>query len=181
MRIASVSKSFTAFSVLQLVDEGKINFDDSIVKYLTELKMDDFRLGKVTIRHLLSHTSGIPNPVIVPEADTLKERISDMHDWKLQWNPGEKFAYSNANYWILARLVEVISGMEFSKYLDEKIFSPLEMNDTLSIVKSTDSVQGLPRGYITAYGSPLPWSELEQMFSGSGGIITRRILFFSAW
>ncbi len=172
MRIASVSKSFTAFSVLQLVDVGKINLDDSIVKYLTELTMDDSRLEEVTIRHLLSHTSGIPNPVIVPKADTLKERIDSLHDWKLQRNPGEEFAYSNANYWILARLVEVISGMEFSDYLDEKIFSPLGMNDTLSTDNSTDPVQGLTQGYVTAYGSAFPWSELEQMFSGSGGIIT---------
>ncbi|QGU95408.1 serine hydrolase [Clostridium bovifaecis] len=172
MRIASVSKSFTAFSVLQLVDEGKINLDDPVVKYLPELTMDDARLQKVTIRHLLSHTSGIPNPIIVPEADTLKKRVNSLYDWKLQWNPGEKYSYSNVNYWILARLVEVISSMEFPKYLDEKIFSPLGMNDTLSAINSGDPVQGLSRGYITAYGTAFPWWELEQMFAGSGGVIS---------
>lgn len=172
IRIASVSKSFTAFSVLQLVDEGKINLDDPVVKYLPELTMNDTRLQKVTIRHLLSHTSGIPNPTIVAPANTLKSGVHRLHDWKLKCQPGDEYLYSNANYWILARLVEVISGMEFSEYLKQKIFSPLGMDDTLSAISSGDPVKGLSQGYVTAYGTALPWSELEQMFSGSGGIVT---------
>jgi CubicO group peptidase (beta-lactamase class C family) len=172
MRIGSVSKSFTAFSVLQLVDEGKINLDDPVVKYLPELTMDDTRLQKVTIRHLLSHTSGIPNPTIVPPATTLKAGVNRLQDWKLNWQPGDKYSYSNSNYWILARLVEVISGMEFPKYLKQKIFSPLGMDDTLSAINSGDPVKGLSKGYTTAYGTALPWWELEQMFAGSGGVIS---------
>ncbi|MCT8975269.1 beta-lactamase family protein [Clostridium sp. CX1] len=172
MRIGSVSKSFTAFSVLQLVDEGKVNLDNPVVKYLPELTMDDPRLQKVTVRHLLSHTSGIPNPTIVPPASTLKAGVHRLHDWKLNWQPGDKYLYSNANYWVLARLVEVISGMEFPKYLKKNIFYPLGMNDTLSAINSGDPVKGLSKGYITAYGTALPWSELEQMFAGSGGVIS---------
>jgi CubicO group peptidase (beta-lactamase class C family) len=172
MRIGSVSKSFTAFSVLQLVDEEKINLDDPVVKYLPELTMDDSRLQKVTIRHLLSHTSGIPSPTIVPPANTVKAGVERLHDWKLNWHPGDKYLYSNPNYWILARLVEVISGMEFPQYLKQNIFSPLEMEDTLSTINSGDPVKGLSQGHITAYGTALPWSELEQMFAGSGGVIS---------
>jgi CubicO group peptidase (beta-lactamase class C family) len=172
MRIGSVSKSFTAFAVLQLVDEGKLNLDDPVVKYLPELTMEDPRLQKVTIRHLLSHTSGIPSPTIVPPANNLKAGVERLHDWKLKWQPGEKYLYSNANYWILARLVEVRSGMEFSQYLKQKIFSPLGMDDTLSAINSGDSVKGLSQGYVTAYGTAFPWSELEQMFAGSGGVIS---------
>jgi CubicO group peptidase (beta-lactamase class C family) len=172
MRIGSVSKSFTAFSVLQLIDEGKIDLDDPVIKYLPELKMNDTRLGKVTMRHLLSHTSGIPNPMIVPPANTLKAGVDRLHDWKLQSEPGGKYLYSNANYWILARLVEVLSGMEFSEYLNKRIFLPLGMADTLSVINSSDSVKGLSLGYITLYGTALPWSELEHMFSGSGGVIS---------
>jgi CubicO group peptidase (beta-lactamase class C family) len=129
-------------------------------------------LQKVTIRHLLSHTSGIPNPTIVPPANTLKEGVARLHDWKLKWQPGDKYLYSNANYWILARLVEVISGVDFPQYLKQKIFSPLGMDDTLSAINSGDPVKGLSQGFITAYGTALPWSELEQMFSGSGGVIS---------
>lgn len=172
MRIGSVSKSFTAFSVLQLVDEEKINLDDPVIKYLPELIMDDTRLQNVTIRHLLSHTSGIPSPTIVTAANTLKAGVERLHDWKLNWQPGDKYSYSNPNYWILARLVEVVSGMEFSEYLKQRIFSPLGMEDTLSAINSGDPVKGLSQGYITAYGTALPWSELEQMFAGSGGIVS---------
>jgi CubicO group peptidase (beta-lactamase class C family) len=172
MRIGSASKSFTAFSVLQLVDEGKIKLDDPVVEYLPELKMDDPRLQNVTIRHLLSHTSGIPNPTIIPPANSLKTGIGRLWDWKLMWEPGEKYRYSNANYWILARLVEVISGMEFPLYLKNNIFIPLGMEDTLSTINTSDPVEGLSPGFITAYGTAFPWSELEQMYAGAGGIIT---------
>ncbi len=172
MRIGSVSKSFTAFAVLQLVEEGKFKLDDPVVKYLPELTMDDTRLQSVTIRHLLSHTSGIPSPTIVPPANTIKAGVSRLHDWKLMWQPGTKYSYSNANYWILARLIEVTSGMEFPQYLKQKIFSPLGMEDTLSAINSGDPVKGLSQGYVTAYGTALPWSELEQMFAGSGGVVS---------
>src|SRR5699024_2756432 len=98
MRIASVSKSFTAFAVLQLVDEGEIKLDDPVVNYLSELTIDDSRWDQVTIRQLLSHTSGIPNPTIVSPANNLKAGVDRLHDWKLQSQPGDKYAYSNANY-----------------------------------------------------------------------------------
>ena len=172
MRIASVSKTFTAFSVMQLVDEGKIQLDDPVVKHVPELKLDDTRWNQVTIRQLLSHTSGVPNPTIVPPANNIKAGVDRLHDWKLQSQPGEKYAYSNANYRIAARLVEEVSGIEFPQYLKQKIFSPLGMNDSLTAVNSGDSVPGLPKGYVTIYGTAMAWTELEQMFMGAGGIVT---------
>lgn len=172
MRIGSASKSFTAFSVLQLVDKGNIKLDDPVIKYLPELTMDDARLQKVTIRQLLSHTSGIPNPTIVPPANSLKTGISRMRDWKLMWGPGDNYRYSNPNYWILARLVEIISGMEFPQYLKQNIFIPLGMEDTISVINTGDHVEGLSRGFVTAYGTAFPWTELEQMCAGAGGVIT---------
>ncbi|RFB18974.1 serine hydrolase [Bacillus sp. HNG] len=172
MRIGSASKSFTAFAVLQLVDEGKIKLDDPIINYLPEVKLDDSRWKEVTVREALSHTSGIPNPVIVPPANNLKAGVERMNDWKLQSNPGEKYYYSNGNYWMLALLVEKVSGMEFSQYLKQKVFSPLGMNDSLTTVNSGDFVPGLPKGYVTAYGTAIPWTELEAMNMGAGSIIS---------
>ncbi|MDF2834679.1 MAG: serine hydrolase [Paenibacillus sp.] len=172
MRIASVSKSFTAFAVLQLVDEGKMNLDDPVVRYLPELKMEDPRLRQITLRHLMSHTSGIPNPTIVAKADTLEEGVNRLHDWRLQSNPGDRYAYSNANYWILARLVEEASGEKFARYLDRKLFTPLGMDDTLSPISTNEAIPLMPQGYVTAYGTAIPVPELEKMFGGSGGIVT---------
>lgn len=172
MKIASASKPFTAFSVLQLVDEGKIKLDDPVKIHLKKLFLDDPRLEEITIRHVLSQTSGIPNPTIIPPADTLSEQIENLHSWKLRSEPGEKYFYSNANYWILARVVEKVSGMEFSDYLKQAVFAPLGMDDTFNVIKSTDAADGLAKGYVTAYGTAIPWSPLEQMNSGSGGIVT---------
>jgi CubicO group peptidase (beta-lactamase class C family) len=172
LRIGSVSKSFTAFAVLQLVDEGKIQLDDPVVKHLPEVTLDDPRWDEVTIRQLLSHTSGVPNPVIVGPANTIKAGVDRLHNWKLQSNPGEEYAYSNPNYWILAFLVEKVSGIEFPDYLKQKVFSPLGMNDSLTVVNSGDPVQGLPKGYVTAYGTAIPWTELEAMDAGAGGVVS---------
>jgi CubicO group peptidase (beta-lactamase class C family) len=172
MRIGSVSKSFTAFAVLQLIDQGAIELDDSVIRHLPELIMQDDRLGQITIRQLLSHTSGIPNPTIIPEASTSEEGVKRLHQWKLQSNPGERHSYSNANYWILARLVEIVTGMEFSAYMDTMVFTPLGMDNSLSPVNSGDSIPGLPLGHVTAYGTTIRISEMEQMFSGAGGIVS---------
>ncbi len=92
--------------------------------------------------------------------------------WVLQSDPGEKYAYSNPNYWLLAYLVERVSGIEFSDYVAQKIFAPLGMNDTLNAVTSEDPVPGLSKGYVTAYGSAIPWTELEKMFVGAGGVVS---------
>ncbi|SFB36519.1 CubicO group peptidase, beta-lactamase class C family [Lentibacillus halodurans] len=172
--IASGTKPFTAFAVLQLVEEGKMKLDDPIVNYLPELKLGDERWKQVTVRQLLSHTSGLPNPAIVAPANTLKEGVERLRDWKLQSDPGEKHLYSNANYWTLAYLVEQISGKEFNDYLRQNVFSPLGMNDSISAVRSGDIVKefGISRGYVTLYGTAMPWTELEKMFSGSGSIFT---------
>lgn len=171
--LASGTKPFTAFAVLQLVDEGFIKLDEPVVHYLPEITFDDARWEQVTIRQLLSHTSGLPNPTIVAPANTLKQGVERFHDWKLQSNPGEKYLYSNANYWTLAYLVEQISGMEFNDYLTQKVFLPLGMNDSISVVNSGEIVKlGIPRGYVTLFGTAIPWTELEKMFSGSGSIFT---------
>ncbi|WP_077212719.1 serine hydrolase domain-containing protein [Bacillus dakarensis] len=172
--IASGTKPFTAFAVLQLIDRGKIKLDDPVVNYLPELTLDDVRWKKVTVRQLLSHTSGLPNPTIVAPAYTLKEGVDRLRDWKLQYEPGEKHYYSNANYWTLAYLVEQVSGLDFNAYLTKNVFLPLGMEDSISAVNSGDIVEklGIPRGYVTLYGTAMPWRELEKMFSGSGSIFT---------
>ncbi|MGN7296052.1 serine hydrolase domain-containing protein [Ferdinandcohnia sp. SAFN-114] len=173
MGIASGTKPFTAFAVLQLVDEGKIKLDDPIVQYLPELTFDDERWKQITVRQLLSHTSGVPNPTIVAQANTLKEGVERFHDWKLQSDPGKQYAYSNANYWTLAFLVEKISGMTFNDYLNQNVFLPIGMNDSISLVNSEDIEEyGISRGFVTLYGNAIPWTELEKMFSGSGSIFT---------
>ncbi|WP_279401235.1 serine hydrolase domain-containing protein [Piscibacillus salipiscarius] len=172
--LASGTKPFTAFAVLQLVDEGKVELDEPITSYLSNLTISDNRWDQVTVRHLLSHTSGLPNPTIVGPAFTLKEGVERLQNWELKTDPGENYFYSNANYWVLAYLVEQVSGVSFNDYLTENIFSPLEMRDSISLVNSGDIYHetSIPQGYVTLYGTAMPWTELEKMFSGSGSIFT---------
>jgi CubicO group peptidase (beta-lactamase class C family) len=130
--LASVSKQFTAFLVLLLEKEGKLNLDDTIQKYIPELKV----YGAITIRQLLHHTSGIP------PSDNLRlfAGISQEMPWdtedefnmiqnyhKLNFKPNEEYDYSNAGYFLLTRIIEKVTGKPFSQCIKEKLFEPLNM------------------------------------------------------
>src|SRR5688572_6754258 len=129
--IASLSKAFTAMTIMMLAEQGRLTYDDAIIKYLPEL--NEFSNG-VTIRHLLTHTSGIPdvgdlgidNPQLT-NAKALKTLS------KLKSNfgkPGEGYQYSNTGYLLLASIVERVTDKKFSDDVSEKIFGPLEMKNT---------------------------------------------------
>jgi CubicO group peptidase (beta-lactamase class C family) len=133
--IASISKTFTSVAVLQLKEKGKLNIDDPVKKYLSE-----FRYADITIRHLLSHTSGLPDFNLYDdlyEKEPLrivsnKDILPSLNQWKepLPFKPGEKWDYSNTNYNVLALVVEKVSGRDFQDYLQENIFSKAKMSDT---------------------------------------------------
>lgn len=168
--LGSVSKSFTAFAVLQLVADGEVRLDDPVVSYLPDLAIDDERAREITVRHLLSHTSGLPGPLIVPPAHSLAEAVDRLADWSLDTDPGTTYAYSNANYHVAARLVEVVSETPFATYLEREVFAPLGMTDTYSVTSRDDPV--LDTGHVTAYGLALPAGEMDQMSAGAGGVIS---------
>ena len=125
LAVGSVSKTVTAFAVLQLVDDAMFALDDPVVSHLPEFAVDDPRAEAITVRQLLSHTSGLPNPAIVPPADTIAETVDRLGDWQLASDPGTKYLYSNANYWTASRLVEVVSGTAFETYVRDHVFVPL--------------------------------------------------------
>lgn len=129
--IASVSKTFTAVAVLQLKENGKLKLDDAVKKYLPS-----FPFADITIRHLLSHTSGLPD---IELFDSLNDKIITnqrvlpaLNQWKtpLSFKPGEKWAYSNVNFNLLLLVVEKVSGQTFREYLQVNIFSKANMADT---------------------------------------------------
>jgi CubicO group peptidase (beta-lactamase class C family) len=127
----SMSKTITAVAALQLVEAGKVGLDDPVDQYL-----DSFPYGsKVTVRQLISHTSGIPNPIplrwVHPEArhrsfDENAALAAVLRDRpRLSFEPGTKYAYSNIGYWLLGKVVERASGETFSAYVGEHILRPL--------------------------------------------------------
>ncbi len=131
MMLYSMTKTFTAVAVLQLVEQGKIGIDDSIQKYLPEIPYKE----KITIRQLLAQTSGIPDPIplrwvhLASEQDRFNEEealksVLDQNP-KLEFSPGEKYAYSNISYWLLGRLVARVSNERFEEYVGRRILLPL--------------------------------------------------------
>lgn len=134
--IASVSKTFTAVAILQLKQKGKLNIDDPVQKYLL-----DFPYPNVSIRHLLSHTSGVvPYYRLFDKAIKEKpEKIFSNEDIisalienkaQLSFAPGDKWEYNNVNYCLAALIVEKIAGISFRDYLEKNIFEPAKMKDS---------------------------------------------------
>lgn len=171
MSIGSVSKMITAFAVLQLVDQNKIDLDRSVTSQLPEFVLDEPRGAEITVRQLLDHTSGLPNPLVIPPATSPAERIGQLRTIALGSDPGTTCTYSNLNYQTAARLVETVSGQDFAAYLDEHVFGPLGMTDTRSVLTSPEE-PGLDDGHVTAYGLALPLREMESMYIGSGSVIS---------
>lgn len=134
--VASVSKQFAAFAVAMLASEGKLSLDDDIRKHLPEVA--DFG-KKITIRHLIHHTSGLRDQwELLAMAgwrldDVItKEHIMKMvsHQKELNFEPGQEHLYSNTGYTLLAVIAERVSGQSFRDFTAEKIFKPLGMNTT---------------------------------------------------
>src|SRR2546429_3641049 len=142
--MASVTKTFVATSVMQLVEKGKIDPDAPLIRYLTYFRLDDERYKTITIRQLLSHTSGVPDTVTYnwdkPEYDAgaLERFVRSIADQKLVLAPGEKFAYSNTGYEILGDVIAKVSGESFEDYVQHNILTPLGMKDSTLLVREAN-------------------------------------------
>jgi CubicO group peptidase (beta-lactamase class C family) len=140
--IASQSKPITATALMMLVDEGKVKLDDPVENYLPEFKGQELEVDKVrikpkqpiTVRQILSHTSGMPfkSALEQPTLDLfpLSERVKSYAKTPLQFEPGSKYQYSNAGINTAGRIIEVVSGMAYEDFLQKRLFEPLGMKDT---------------------------------------------------
>ena len=133
--LASLSKQFTAMGIMILKKQGKINYEDSLRKFIPELPYYN-----ITIRQLLNHTSGLPDYMElftdhwdITKIATNKDMISLLAKQKpaIRFKPGEKWEYSNTGYALLASIIEKASGQSFGDYLQKNIFQPLDMKRTL--------------------------------------------------
>ncbi len=132
--IGSITKQFTAIAILMLKEQGKLDLEDDIKKYLPNYPSQ----GKtITIHNLLNHTSGIKNYVTLKEWFPLirkdftpKNFIDFFKEEPLNFNPGDKWEYSNSGYYILGHIIEKISGQSYGDFIESKIFKPLEMENS---------------------------------------------------
>ncbi|MGB7841664.1 MAG: serine hydrolase domain-containing protein, partial [Salinimicrobium sp.] len=135
-RLGSITKQFTAALILQLVEQGKLELDQPISKYLPDYKGP--AANKVTIHHLLTHSSGIPSYTSFPgffeetsrDPYSPEEFVKTFADSTLQFTPGEKFSYNNSGYFLLGYIIEKVTDKPYEQVLQENILAPLNMKNT---------------------------------------------------
>ncbi len=154
--VASVSKWITSFGVLKLVEQGKLDLDKPVDNYLTRwhLPKSKFDNKKVTVRKLLSHSSGLiddlgydgfkPNETV----QTIEESLTKASDTEYSdgiaivgYEPGSKYMYSGAGYTILQLLIEEISGQSFQEYMTKEVFEPLKMENSTFVLTEKPNIQ----------------------------------------
>jgi D-alanyl-D-alanine carboxypeptidase len=133
-RLGSITKQFTAVAILMLAEQGKLGLRDGITKFLPGYPAQG---RKITVEHLLTHTSGIQSYTDMPEwlplwrkDFALTELIDLFKDKPMQFEPGESWAYNNSGYILLGAIIEMVSGRTYEAFVDEAIFKPLGMKQS---------------------------------------------------
>lgn len=149
-QLASVTKQFTATAIMMLADEGKLSLEDPVKKFVSDVPE---AWDKVTVRHLLNHTSGIKSYTALPafmgqpaKNYTHSEMVKLIAAQPMDFQPGEKWAYNNSGYYLLGMIIEKVSGKDYNAFLTERIFQPLGMTAT-RLNNKTLLVKGRAVGY----------------------------------
>lgn len=176
-RLGSITKQFTAVSILMLAEQGKLGLQDEITKFLPDYPTQGKR---ITVEHLLTHTSGIQSYTDMPEwlplwrKDlTVKELVDLFKDKPMQFEPGERWAYNNSGYILLGAIIEKVSGETYEHFVESHIFKPLGM--TGSCYGSTEHV--IPRrvpGYQSGKGGFVnaPYLSMTQPYAAGSLLST---------
>jgi CubicO group peptidase (beta-lactamase class C family) len=173
--VGSVTKEFTAAAILQLREAGKLSLDASLATYLPAAP----HAKDVSIRQLLTLTSGLPNYLAGPNVaalaatpatfDQLMARIAGK---PFDFSPGTQFGASNTNYLILGRVVEVASGLRWSDYVEQHLFAPAGMTET-STIGSETRLHDMARGFVYTDGRTSPAPPLDESWAvATGDIVT---------
>ncbi|MDB6054005.1 MAG: pbpE 2 [Verrucomicrobiales bacterium] len=181
--IGSVTKVFTSTAVMILVNDGKINLDDKITNYVSQLPQ---HWSGITVRHLLSHTSGITNDYAaetkyIGRRAPLSARamLSSVTNSPLNFEPGEKFFYSNTGYYLLGLLIEKASGKSYADFMKERIFVPLKMDSTC-VNDSRAIMTNRANGYF--YGRDLRNNEyMDMSWPYSAGALISSVMDMVKW
>lgn len=176
--IGSISKQFTAVAILQLKERGKLSLDDPLSKYLPQLH----HAAAVTIRELLNQTSGIPdtfegvNYMAINQVPpyTFEMLMSRVKDRPLDFVPGSQWEYSNTNYQILGRIVEIVSGQSWESYLRDKLFAPAAMVNS-GFLDDESTLADMAVGYRVVGSNAVPAPRFhgwENAAVADGGIVS---------
>ena len=146
--VGSISKLLTSWGVMQLVDNGLVQLDKPVNTYLKRWKIpkSHFDTDKVSIRNILSHTSGLSlsgydgweTPIVLPNiVDSLNGKTNGSGKVELIANPDKEFSYSGGGYTVLQLLIEDVTGQSFEEYMQKSVFTPLEMNSSTFVVSKS--------------------------------------------
>jgi len=163
--IASVTKPLTALAVMQLVEVGKLELDAPVQRYLPWFRVEDAAASaRITVRHLLTHTSGLPT--LTAHADlvlntalaeaALEQGVRALRTTRLTAAPGARFQYSNDGYATLAVLIQTVSGQAYADYLQHHIYAPLDMHHSF-VSKAAAQRDSMALGYRYWFGVPRPY------------------------
>lgn len=178
--IASLAKPFVATAIMLLKQAGKIDITLPVVYYLPDFNIDSKYKNEITIEHLLTHTSGLPNTSAPNDYDYIKvdttdsalaNHIKSLSSIKLLFKPGKKYAYSNVGYEVLGQVVAEVSSMSFDDFMKNNLFDPLQMKRTsyiLSVFSKSEIAQ--PHiGHPNKITNRFPYN---RAFSPSGNLFT---------
>jgi CubicO group peptidase (beta-lactamase class C family) len=162
-QIASLGKPLTGVAIMQLVEQGKLELDAPVQRYLPWFRVaDEVASAQMTVRHLLYHTSGLPQRVGIEIAlkgdsrpDALEARVRELKTVQLNRPVGATYEYANSGYMILGLLIQEVSGQSYESYLSEHLFAPLQMNQAFTELDEAKA-HGLASGYRQWFGLPLP-------------------------
>ncbi len=138
-QLGSMSKSFTALAIMQLVEAGRIDLDATVRRYLPDFQVGTAASAEaITVRQLLHHTSGIPTraPRASDADQSLQAQVAALASVELSHEPGTVYEYASPNYIVLGRIVEVVSGLSFGQYVAQHIFQPLNMTHSYTAIEA---------------------------------------------
>ena len=195
-RLGSITKQFTAMLTLQLVEQGKIKLDGKVSDYLPDYRKD---IGdKVTVHHLLTHTSGIPSYTSQPgffqnvsrNPYKVGEFVKQYASGNLEFEPGSKYTYNNSGYFLLGAIIEQVTGKSYEQVLKEKILDPAGMKNTgydhhnTIIPKRASGYSKTPDGYTNAlyldmsipYAAGSMYSTVEDLYLWDQALYTDKLI-----
>lgn len=195
IRIGSSTKTFTAAIVMQLVEQGRVALDDAVETHLPGvLRHPELRHGEVTLRHLLQHTSGLP--------DMSHDIFEHLSEWQHRYispraslnlalthpltnPPGQVFHYSNANYILAGLIIEAVSGRPFAEEVQRRLLTPVGLRDTYLPEQGEQVIRGVhPRSYLPIGEPPVDYTDFDPSWGYSAGAMVSTVAdltrFFSA-
>ncbi|RIX50498.1 class A beta-lactamase-related serine hydrolase [Paenibacillus nanensis] len=173
--LGSTSKSFTAVAVMQLAEEGRIDLDAPVQRYLPWFRVADEEASeKITVKHLLHQTSGLSTysgQVSLAKGNkTLESHIRGLKDTALTEPVGSVFQYSNTNYDILGAIIQEVSHMPYTEYVKQRIYEPLDMQHSYASPEEGEG-GGLATGYQPVFGWMVPTKQLEHQGTVPSGYL----------